>query len=108
MEAIMPTYTFENTKTGEVWDDLMSYSEKVSFLEEHPHIKSIITQVNIVTGEKMQFKNSSGWNTHLDRIAAANPNSALAEERGGKDVRTVKTRQAVEKWRKKRAADPNK
>ena len=30
----MPIYTFENTKTGKVYDDMMSISEKEEFLEK--------------------------------------------------------------------------
>ena len=103
----MPIYTFKNEKTGEQWDDIMQYSEKVKFLEANPDVKPVITAITLVTGEGNNFKNSSGWNDHLDRIAASNPNSAIAAERGDKGVRTVKTRQAVEKWRNKRAADPH-
>jgi hypothetical protein len=41
----------------------------------------------------------------LARIGEANPNSKLGEQYGAKSVKAVKTRDAVEKWRKKRAAD---
>ena len=38
----MPTYTFMNTKTNEIYDDIMSYSDMLSLLEHNPHIKKII------------------------------------------------------------------
>ena len=46
----MPTYTFENTKTGKVFDDFMSMDDKETYLEQNPHIKQIINKINIVAG----------------------------------------------------------
>ena len=34
----MPTYTFEDTKTGEIFDKSMKISEREIFLKENPHI----------------------------------------------------------------------
>ena len=34
----MPIYTFENTKTGKVYDDMMTISEKESYLKKNKHI----------------------------------------------------------------------
>ena len=31
----MPTYTFENTKTGKVYDEYMSISERETYLEQN-------------------------------------------------------------------------
>ena len=39
----MPTYTFEDTKTGEVYDLTMRISERDEFVEENPHMKQLIT-----------------------------------------------------------------
>jgi hypothetical protein len=39
----MPIYSFRDTNTQEIFDRLMPYSEKIQFLEENPHIESIIT-----------------------------------------------------------------
>ena len=39
----MPTYSFRDKNTQETFDRIMSYSQKVEFLEENPHIESIIT-----------------------------------------------------------------
>ena len=46
----MPTYTFENTKTGKVYDEYMSISERETYLEQNPHIKQLINKINIVSG----------------------------------------------------------
>ena len=39
-KTIMPIYTFENTKTGKVYDDMMSIAEKEDFLKKNKHIKA--------------------------------------------------------------------
>ena len=45
----------------------------------------------------------------MQRIAEAHPDSAHGMKYGGdKSIKGVRTRQAVEKWRRKRAADSNK
>lgn len=38
----MPTYSFRNTETDEIFDQHMSWNDKVKFLEENPHIQSYI------------------------------------------------------------------
>lgn len=39
----MPIYSFRDKSTQETFDKMMSYSDKVNFLEENPHLESIIT-----------------------------------------------------------------
>jgi hypothetical protein len=34
----MPTYTFEDTKTGKIFDKIMKISERDIFLKENPNI----------------------------------------------------------------------
>ena len=44
----MPTYRFENTETGEIFEKWMYMAQKDPYLEENPHIKSLIpTQMNV-------------------------------------------------------------
>lgn len=40
----MPTYEFENTKTGEVIEQFMSIAAREEYLAANPHLKSIITR----------------------------------------------------------------
>ena len=100
---MMPTYTFVNTHTDHQWDDVMSYDEKLAFLDDHPHVKSIITQVNIIGGHG-SIKNDAGWNENMQRIAEAHPTSPHASKYGDKGGKAAKTREAVDKWRKKHQA----
>ena len=39
----MPTYSFRDNNTQETFDRRMSYDDKLKFLEENPHIDSILT-----------------------------------------------------------------
>ena len=38
----MPTYTFEDKDTGEVFDKLMKISEKEQYLKDNPNLKSVL------------------------------------------------------------------
>lgn len=97
----MPTYTFHNKETDEVWDELCSFSEKTAFLEANPHIRSIITSAPKLVASRYTsgLKNDEGWNENLARIAEAHPNSALAERHGSKSIKESKNREIIKKWR---------
>ena len=100
----MPNYTFFNEQSGIEWDQSMSMSDRETFLSEHPHIKQVFNSMNIVGGVG-GIKNDDGWGEVLHKVSSAHPDSALAASMGSKmGVKEVKTRQAVEKWRSKRAA----
>lgn len=94
----MPVYSFINNETGEVEDKIMSYSAKLEYLEENPHIESIITGApGLVSGTGDRTKPPSGFKEVLSKIADANPNSKLANDYGKKDHKSVKIREAVQK-----------
>ena len=44
----MPIYTFENTKTGKVYDDMMSIAEKEEFLNKNKHIKQKLYILTVI------------------------------------------------------------
>ena len=100
----MPTYTFRDIETGETFDEMMSYADKVEFLEDNPNIKPILNSINIVAGVGLdsRIKNDEGWNENLQRIAEAHPNSDLANRYVKKTAKEAKTENAVAKWRKQR------
>ena len=99
----MPIYTFENTKTGERYDDMMSIAEKEDFLKKNKHIKQRLTSLNISSGVRGMggMKNDGGWKDNLSRIADAHPNSALAQQHKKRSIKEVKTQQVVEKHRRR-------
>ena len=98
----MPIYTFENTKTGKVYDDMMTISEKEDFLEKNRHIKQKLTTINISSGVMgVNMKNDGGWKDNLSRIADAHPTSPLAQQHRKRSIKEVKTQQVVAKHRKR-------
>ena len=100
----MPEYTFFNTESGMEWDDIMSISEKEEFLKNNPKVEQVLNAMNIVSGVG-GIRNDAGWGEVLQKTAEAHPGSELAASMGSKQsTKEVKTRQAVERWRKSRAA----
>jgi len=98
----MPIYTFENTKTGKVYDDMMSIAEKESFLKKNKHIEQKLTTINISSGVMgVNMKNDGGWKDNLSRIAEAHPTSALADQHRKRSIKEVKTQQVMAKHRKR-------
>ena len=96
----MPTYRFENTKTGEIYEELMSIAE----MEKHKKKKHINllppTQMNIVGSVgQIDSKTDSGWKDHLNRIAEKHPTSPLADRYRRQGVKESKTRQTIQKHR---------
>ena len=100
----MPTYDFENTKTGEVTTEMMSMSELDIFKKKNPHMKQLISKVNIVSGVMGmgRMKSDGGWNDNLQRIAEAHPTSPLADRYKKKSIKEVKTQQVMAKHRQRR------
>ena len=98
----MPIYTFENTKTKKVYDEMMSIAEKEEFLEKNKHIKQLLTTINISSGVVgVNMKNDGGWKDNLSRIAEAHPNSELAKQHKRRSTKEVKTQQVIEKHRRR-------
>ena len=98
----MPTYRFENTKTGEITEELMSISE----MEKHKKKKHINllppTQMNIVSSVgQIDSKTDSGWKDHLNRIAEKHPDSNLGKRYRRQGVKESRTRAVIEKHRKR-------
>ena len=99
----MPIYTFENTKTGEVYDDMMSISEMEKFLKKNKHIKQRLTSINIVGGvQGVTHKTDGGWNDNMQRIAEAHPTSPLAQRYKKKSIKEIKTEQVIKKHRNRK------
>jgi predicted nucleic acid-binding Zn ribbon protein len=97
----MPSYTFEDTKTGKVFDEFYSIADKEEYLKKNKHIKQLITQINIVSGTG-GIKNDSGWKDNLSRIAEAHPTSPFADRFGKKSIKEIKTKQVIDKHRKRK------
>ena len=98
----MPVYTFENKKTGKEFTEHMSIAELDDYLLKNKHIRQVIVPINIVGGVSgITHRNDQGWKETLSKIAEANPHTPLGREHGKKDVKSIKTKQAVDKMKKK-------
>ena len=98
----MPTYDFQNTKTGKVWTDMMTIAEKESYLKKNKHIKQMLSKINISSGVVGMgaMKNDNGWKEMQSRIAEAHPASNFAQQHGKRTAKEIKTQAVVKKHQK--------
>ena len=66
------------------------------YLDKNKHITQVLKGLNIVSGVG-SIKQDGGWKDNLSRIAEAHPNSPLADRYGKKDIKKIKTQQALAK-----------
>tara|TARA_E500000178_G_scaffold341273_1_gene385016 strand:- start:435 stop:764 length:330 start_codon:yes stop_codon:yes gene_type:complete len=101
----MPTYDFQNTKTGKVWTDMMTIAEKESYLKKNKHIKQMLSKINISSGVVGMgaMKNDNGWKEMQSRIAEAHPASEFAQQHGKRTAKDIKTQAVVKKHQKRQA-----
>jgi hypothetical protein len=101
----MPTYDFENSKTGKVWTDMMTIAEKESYLKKNKHIKQMLSKINISSGVVGMgaMKNDNGWKEMQSRIAEAHPASEFAQQHGTRTAKEIKTQAVVKKHQKRQA-----
>jgi len=106
----MPIYSFKNTKTGKVYDDMMSIADKEVYLKKNKHIQQTVTKINISSGVVGigAMKNDNGWKEMQSRIAEAHPASEFAQQHGKRTSKEIKTQAVVEKHRKRQAAQKRK
>ncbi len=75
----MPTFSFRNNDTQEVWDKLMSNSKKEEFLAANPHIKQIHTGSGFLgIGDPVRLglkKPDAGFRDVLKNITSHHPGS---------------------------------
>jgi len=96
----MPTYTFVDTNTKEVFDVVISMKEYSDYLKEHPHHERYFDQAPLVISGH-GLKTDSGFKEVLSKISEAHPNSPLAEKHLQKSIKQSKTERVVKEWRKK-------
>ena len=96
----MPTYTFYDESSGIEWDEFLSIAQKEKFLKNNPNIKQIIVPVALAGDHLMGVgpKTDGGFNENMSRIAAAHPNSPLADRYGsGRTNAQIKAKNIVDK-----------
>jgi hypothetical protein len=101
----MPTYRFKNMNSGKEYDEFMSNAEREIYLKTHPLITQIYTPIAIVGDHVMGDgpKVDGGFTENMQRIAAAHPDSPLADKFGGSTMshQEIKTRRAINKHAEK-------
>lgn len=93
----MPTYEFRDTKTGEEFEIIMTWSKREEYLKENPHVEPVLGAPAIIGGTGGYTKAPTGFNEVLSKVAEAHPASPLAEKHGSKSIKDVQTRQIVKK-----------
>ena len=75
----MPTYNFRNKETGETFEKFMSISARDVYLQENPHIESMISGAPMVCDPVRVgvTKKDKGFNDVLQKIHARTPGSQL-------------------------------
>jgi hypothetical protein len=96
----MPTYTFIDTKTQEIFDVVMSMSDYDYYKVEHPdHERYIDEAPQLISGSGM--KTDGGFKEVLSKISEAHPDSPLADQHLRKTTKQVKTERVIKEWRRK-------
>lgn len=74
----MPSYNIENTQTGEVTTEIMSWSALQQYLAENPHLKQVIGAPPTVSGVSAGHnKPDSGFRDILKTIKKRHPGSTV-------------------------------
>lgn len=96
----MPTYTFIDKDTKEIFDVVMSMKDYDDYKKENTsHERYIDEAPLLVSGTGL--KSDQGFNEVLSKISEAHPNSPLADRHLSKSVKQVKTERSIKEWRKK-------
>lgn len=101
----MPIYDFVNKETGEEFSEMMSMSQRESYLADNPNIQQVLNAVNVFSGSRVN--KDAGFAENISRIAEAHPTSPLASKVGRKSIKDVKTEQVIAKHRKRSASPPS-
>ena len=98
----MPTYRFRR-KNGKEFEKIMMISEMEEYRKNNPKLELCIpTTLNIVSSVgQLDSKTDSGWKDQLSRIAERHPESPLGDRYGKKTNANVKTKELMNKYRKK-------
>ena len=75
----MPTYSFRNKETGDIFDQVMRISEREEFLKNNPQLETVITGAPAFTGDHISAvkKYDSGFKEVLQRVHEKTPGSQL-------------------------------
>jgi len=75
----MPIYSFENTTTGEVFDEIMKMDDREEYLSKNPNLRQIITKAPAL-GDSARLgitKTPDSFNSLLKNIHKNSPGSKM-------------------------------
>ena len=93
----MPTYTFKNKDTGEVFDKIMKIAEKPEYLKDNSNIEAVLTAPHFV-GDHIIKKMDGGMKETLQKIADKNPNTPLADRFSKRSAKDIQKEKVVKKY----------
>lgn len=77
----MPTYTFRNTETGEIFDKIMSWDSRQQYLNDNPLLEVVMGAPAMGDSVRLGVrKNDDGFREVLSKISAANYKSNLGDK----------------------------
>lgn len=77
----MPIYTFKNKETGEVFDKLISLSDRENYLRDNPQLEQMLGATAIGDSVRLGIrKPDDGFREVLSKIHAANYKSNLKDK----------------------------
>lgn len=77
----MPTFTFRDIKTEEVFDKTLKISERESFLSDNPNLEQIHTNINLGDPVRLGIRRTDdGFREVLSRIHQNNYKSNLSDK----------------------------
>tara|TARA_R100001369_G_scaffold17883_2_gene33284 strand:- start:117 stop:434 length:318 start_codon:yes stop_codon:yes gene_type:complete len=101
----MPTYKFCDEKTGEEWNEFLSFTDRKKFLEDNKHIRQVPVMF-AYTGDHIMGvgpKTDSGFEDRMSQIADAHPGSPLASRyKSNESHANIKARSVIERHKKKK------
>jgi hypothetical protein len=94
----MPTYTFKNTNTQEIFDVILSMNEYDVYKSQHPnHERYFDEPPKVVSGVSTTNRVPDGFKEVLSKVSEAHPTSVVAQKHGKKSIKQIKTEQIVKK-----------
>jgi len=64
----MPTYSFRDKNTDEVFDKMMRIAEREQYLTDHPHLETVITAPGVTSELDSRKKPDQGFRDVLREI----------------------------------------
>jgi len=77
----MPTYTFRDIETEEIYDKIMSWNSREEYLKDNPNLEVIMGAPAMGDSVRLGIRRpDQGFNEVLSKIHAANYKSNLADK----------------------------